>query len=308
MTARARAESVSTESGLDGPWTVLRLMLWSADYLKGKGIERGRLDAEYLLAHVLGLGRLEMYLQHERPLQPAELDAFRPLLKRRAAREPLQYILGRSAFRDLELAVGPDVLIPRPETEVLVQVVLDWARRRPRGGLTALDVGTGSGAIALSLLTEGPFEHVTATDSSRAALDVAGRNRDELGVGERLHLRLGSYYDAVRAGERFDVVVSNPPYVAERDRNVLAPEVVDWEPAEALFAGPEGLSVLERLVAGAPRVLEKGGLLALEVGHDQAAAVVGLAREAGLEAVEAHRDLAGRERIVTASKAPDLDD
>jgi release factor glutamine methyltransferase len=288
------------------PWTVLRLMLWSADYLERMGVERARLDAEYLLAHVLGVGRLEMYLQHERPLEPAELDAFRPLLKRRAAREPLQYILGRQAFRELDLEVGPGVLIPRPETEELVELVLRWAGARAAGGLTALDIGTGSGAIALSLLGEGPFERVVATDSSAAALAVAERNRGVGAAGARLELRAGRDFDPVRPEEHFDVVVSNPPYVPEGARATLAPEVAAWEPAEALFAGPDGLEALRRIAGGAAGVLRPGGLLALEVGDGQAHAVAALVRDYGAyHEVQVHRDLAGKERFVTASRALD---
>jgi len=281
-------------------------MLWSAGYLEEKGVERARLDAEYLLAHVLGVGRLQMYLQHERPLEPGELDAFRPLLKRRAAREPLQYILGRQAFRDLDLEVGPGVLIPRPETERLVEVVLAWARAGRRSGLTGLDIGTGSGAIALALLAEGPFEGFVATDTSPDALAVAARNRDAQGMGERLRLRSGSFLEPVAPGECFDVVVSNPPYVAERDRAALAPEVAEWEPAGALFAGRDGLDALRRLVADAGNALRADGLLALEVGDGQAPAVTDLVRDCGVyRDVAVHRDLTGRERVVTATHAPD---
>jgi release factor glutamine methyltransferase len=282
-------------------------MLWSADYLEQKGVERARLDAEYLLAHVLGIGRLDMYLQHERPLEPAELDAFRPLLRRRAAREPLQYVLGRQAFRELDLEVGPGVLIPRPETEQLVEVVLGWARDRGRKRLTALDLGTGSGAIALALLAEGPFERVVATDASAAALEVAGRNREACGMSHHLDLRAGAFFDPVAHGERFDVVVSNPPYVAEGERAALAPEVADWEPAQALFAGADGLEALRSIVAGAPAVLLDGGLLALEVGDGQAEAVAALVRGCReYDDVEVYRDLAGKERVVTAARRSEV--
>jgi release factor glutamine methyltransferase len=285
-------------------WTILRLMLWSASYLQEKGVERARLDAEYLLAHVLGVGRLQMYLQHERPLSADELAAFRPLLKRRATREPLQYILGRQSFRDLDLEVGPGVLIPRPETERLVDVVLDWARAQERTDLDALDLGTGSGAIALALATEGPFARVVATDVSAAALELARRNRDALGLAERVDLRHGPDFGPLTVGEAFDVVVSNPPYVTEGERQALAPEVVAWEPQEALFAGADGLAVLRSVVTGASGALRAGGLLAVEVGDGQAASVVALATEAGrYRDVAVHRDLAGKERIVTATRS-----
>jgi release factor glutamine methyltransferase len=279
-------------------------MLWSADYLKTKGVESARLDAEYLLAHVLRVGRLEMYLQHERPLTSRELDEFRPLLKRRAKREPLQYVLGRQAFRTLNLEVGPGVLIPRPETEQLVEEVLGWCRasRPADAALTGLDVGTGSGAIALSLLAEGPFARFVGTDVSPRALGVAARNRDAVGLRERLDLREGGLFAPLRSGERFDVVVSNPPYVAEREREGLAPEIVDWEPAEALFGGSDGLSVIRSILAGADAYLRPGGLLALEVGLGQAKAVATLLEGGrGYRDVRVRRDLAGKERIVVAT-------
>jgi release factor glutamine methyltransferase len=292
--ARAHAET----------WTVLRLMLWSADYLKTHGVPSARLDAEYLLAHVLGVGRLEMYIQHERPLTARELDEFRPLLKRRAKREPLQYVLGSQPFRTLDLEVGPGVLIPRPETERLVEEVLTWARGRGRADLSGLDVGTGSGAVALSLLAEGPFERFVGTDVSPAALQFAARNRDALGLGERLDLRAGGCFEPVRGGERFDVIVSNPPYVAEADRPTLAPEVVDWEPAEALFGGPDGLAVIRAIVKGASAALGPEGLLALEVGASQARDVAALIGAGGdYRDVGIRKDLAGKERVVMATLA-----
>ena len=287
-------------------WTVLRTMLWSADYLKTKGVQSPRLDAEYLLAHVLGVGRLEMYLQHERPLTSRELDDFRPLLKRRANREPLQYVLGRQAFRTLDLEVGPGVLIPRPETEQLVEEVLAWCRAATAGDgrLTGLDIGTGSGAIALSLLSEGPFQGFVGPDVSAAALAVAARNRDALGMGDRLDLRAGALFGPLASTERFDVVVSNPPYVSELDRRGLAPEIVDWEPAEALFGGSDGLAVIRSLVGGVGAHLRPGGLLALEVGLGQAKAVAALLEEnRGFRDVKICRDLAGKERIVVAASS-----
>ena len=282
--------------------TVLAVMLRSADYLTTKGVESARLDAEYLLAHVLGLGRLEMYLQHERLLETGELDRFRPLLKRRAQREPLQYILGRQGFRELDLVVGAGVLIPRPETEGLVEVVLTWAEGRE--GLQVLDVGTGSGAIVLSLLSEGPFATGVGTDASAAALDFARRNRKGADLQSRLALRCGRLFETLEPGERFDVIVANPPYVAESDRVGLQAEVVDWEPEEALFAGSDGLAVLREIVPGAVAALRPGGLLALEVGVGQAGPVVDLVGSTGAyDDARVHKDLAGKDRIVTATLA-----
>jgi release factor glutamine methyltransferase len=281
-------------------WTVLSLIRWSADYLAGKGVPQGRLDAEHLLGHALDTGRLQLYLQYDRPLVPDELAAFKELLLRRARREPLQHIVGRAAFRELYLHVDTRVLIPRPETEELVDVVLSWARVRT--GLSALDVGTGSACIALSLAHEGPFERVVATDTSAEALAVARMNADALDAGARVELRRGSLFEPV-AGETFDVVVSNPPYVAEGEAADLEPEVRDWEPACALFAGSGGLDVLLPLIEGAGRHLRPGGLLAVEVAPDQAVSVADRLREiGGYHEPEVRRDLAGRRRIVLAGR------
>ncbi len=289
-------------------WTVLRMILWSAEYLAGKGVERARLDGEYLLAHALGLERLGLYLQYDRPLTPEELDDFRPLLKRRARREPLQYILGSQPFRELDLTVDPRVLVPRPETETLVEEVLTWARHRVDVSgsaqlLDALDVGTGTGAIALSLALEGPFARVVATDVSGDALAVAKGNAAAAALEEKVEFREGADFGPLAEGERFDVIVSNPPYVADGDRTELEPEVSEWEPEGALFAGPDGLDVIRRLVAGAPRWLREGGLLALEIGAGQARAVEGLLEGmGGWEEVGVRADLAGRQRIVMATR------
>ena len=282
----------------DRRWTVLEMVAWTADYLKEKGFHNPRLNAELLLAGTLGCKRLDLYLQHDRPLQPAELAEFKARLLRRARREPLQYIEGTAAFRDLVLRVDRRVLIPRPETEVLVQEVLDWAEGR--SGLSAVDVGTGSGAIALALATEGPFARVVAIDVSPDALEVARGNRDLAVPGAMVDFRQGDLLAPVR-GERFDVVVSNPPYVRDDERGALDAEVRDWEPAGALFSGPEGLDAIRRLVADAPSVLLPGGLLAMEIGAGQGEAVAALVRASGAyDAPRVRQDLAGRDRIVLA--------
>ena len=284
------------------PWTPILLTRWSGSYLQEKGIENGRLDAELLLAGVLGVRRLDLYLQHDRPLQPRELDAFKALLKRRAGREPLQHLLGRTAFRELELQTDSRALIPRPETEVLVEEVLAWTREEgpsSRGPLRGLDVGTGTGAIALSLLKEGSFATVVATDPSARALELARENAGASGLGGGLELREGSLYRPLEAGERFHVIVSNPPYIPEGERDQLQPEVRDWDPSEALFAGPQGLDVLLPLVEGAPDHLEAGGLLAVEVGLGQARRVARAMEEKGaFREIRIRPDLNGRERVV----------
>jgi release factor glutamine methyltransferase len=297
------------------PWTPILLTRWSGEYLRGKGVESGRLDAELLLAQVLGVRRLDLYLQHDRPLSHRELEDFKSLLRRRAAREPIQYVLGKTAFREVELRTDGRALIPRPETEVLVEEVLSWARGlhpsrgtppleglgglSGSGGLRALDVGTGSGAIALSLLLEGPFAGMVATDPSPQALALARENASSLGLLGRLELREGALFEPVLQGERFHAIVSNPPYVPEGDGPSLQEEVRGWEPARALFAGPEGLDVLMPLVEGAPPFLESGGLLALEVGDGQAPRVAEAMEGTGqLSGIRIRSDLAGRDRVV----------
>ena len=284
-------------------WTVLRMIRWSGQYLEEKGIRDGRRDAEHLLSETLGLARLDLYLQFDRPLTPEELAAYKPLLLRRAEREPLQHVLGHMAFRELELTVDRRALIPRPETEELVGAVLEWADGLGRSGLTALDVGTGTGAIALSLALEGPFERVVATDPSVEALELAARNREAADLEALVELRKGSFFDPVPPGEEFDVVVSNPPYVAETDESGLEPEVREWEPRQALFAGSEGLAVLLPLIEGAPRVLRTGGLLALEMAPGQAGAVAAAVRRTKtFDEPRVRMDLAGRERILLAAR------
>lgn len=276
------------------------MLRWTTEYLAGKNLENARLNAELLLAGTLGWKRLELYLRYDRPLAPEEIAEFRARLLRRARREPLQYIEGEAAFRELQLRVDRRVLIPRPETELLVDAVLRWSRDNGRAECEVLDVGTGSGAIALALACEGSFRRVVATDAAAGALEVARENLQRVAPPVPVELRGGAGYEPVR-GERFDVVVSNPPYVTEAERDTLDAEVRDWEPAQALFAGPDGLAVIRELVAGAPAILRPGGLLALEIGAGQGAAVAALVREqGGFGPLEIRRDLAGRERFVLA--------
>jgi len=285
------------------PWTVLRLLRWSTQYLEAKEIPGVRIDVEHLLAHALELRRLDLYLHFDRPLTEGELEVFKPLLLERAERRPLQYILGRAAFRELELDVDERVLIPRPETEELVEAVLTRTREWGREGLEAVDIGTGSGAIALSLAQEGPFRRVTATDRSPDALQVARENATRHGLEGRVRFLEGDLYEALPPGERVDVVVSNPPYVSREEMGGLAPEIRLWEPHLALDAGEDGFTVLHRLVDGASGVLRPGGILALEIGSGQAQAMVERIRSReGWEAPVVLRDLSGRDRIILATR------
>lgn len=284
-------------------WTILSLVLWSADYLASRGVESGRLDAEWLLASALGTERLQLYLKYDRPVGPEEREAFKQQLRRRACREPLQYILGRAAFRELELVADPRALIPRPETEVLVEEVLAWAKDRKSGLGTVMDIGTGTGAVSVSLAVEGVCEQIVATDISEGALEVARLNAQRHGVEALLDFRRGSLFEIVDAGEAFDVIVSNPPYVATGERAGLQPEIRDWEPSEALFAGDDGLDVIQPLIAEAPEHLTDGGLLALEVGLGQAERVTRQIDDSGrFEPARVRRDLGGLPRVIMAER------
>jgi release factor glutamine methyltransferase len=282
--------------------TVRAALEWGAKALQARSGRRARREALYLLAGVLGVAPGRLKLELDRPVGAAELARYGSWLARRARGEPLQYIEGRAAFRELDLYVDRSVLIPRPETEQLVERVLEWSRGRER--LRALDLGTGSGAIAISLAVEGPFESVVGVDISAEALNVARKNATAAGVGGRVELRRGSLFGALRRGERFHVIVSNPPYIAYGEASSLPEEVREWEPAVALYAGPRGTEVLERIVDEAPRFLEPGGLLALEVAPGVAAPTVERARRRGVyEAPRVAEDLAGQPRFVLATLA-----
>jgi len=273
-----------------GPRTVADVLGLSTAYLAAKGSPTARLDAELLLGEVLGLERLGLYLHHDRPLVPAELDALRPLIRRRGEGEPVAYILGRAGFRGVELAVDARVLIPRPETEGLVELGL--ALLPPGGAL--LDLGTGSGAVAIAVARERPDATVTAVDVSADAVALATANAAACDVTVAFHV--GDLVDPV-ADARFAVVLANLPYIAEGDPRVEA-GVARYEPAGALYGGRDGLELIRRAVPACAAILDPGGVLALEIGEEQGPAVATLLREAGYVAIETHRDLAGKERVV----------
>ena len=279
-------------------WTVLDLLRWTTDHFASRGIDTPRLDAEVLLAYALECDRLRLYVEYEKPVEEPDRARFRALVQRRAdERIPVALLTGTREFWSLSFEVTPDVLVPRPETETLVTAALE---RLPdaEAELRVLDVGTGSGAVALALATERPKAQVVATDLSGAALAVAGRNAERLGLADRVAFAEGDLFEPL-AGERFDLVISNPPYIGRGEADSLAPEL-RHEPESALYAGADGLEVLRRLVAEASDHLEAGGVLALEIDPRQAPALLQLCTDAGLRDVRVHRDLAGRERAVSA--------
>lgn len=282
----------------DRVWTVLDLLRFTTDHFVKAGIESARLDAEVLLAFALGVERLQLYLDFDKPVPESERRGFRGLVRRRAGeRVPVAHLTGTKEFWSLPLLVTPEVLVPRPETETLVEAALARAQEPE---LRALDLGTGSGAVALALLAERKRARVTATDVSAGALELAARNAERLGFADRIRLVEGDLLEPV-AGERFDLVISNPPYLASGEAPGLAPELAH-EPERALFSGPSGFEVLDRLVAAAPAALEPGGWLALETAPDQAERVRTACERQGLVEAAVVRDLGGRPRVVVARR------
>lgn len=267
----------------------------AVDALRAAGVEDPRLDAELLLAEATGWTRAALVAEPAAEVPPAAARSFGEMVRRRLRREPVAYILGRKGFRGIELAVDSRVLVPRPETELLVELALELRPGR------VLDVGTGSGAIALAIADELPDCEVTATDTSSGALAVARANAERLGLTDRVRFLEGTLPE----GESFDLILANLPYVAERDWPSLQPEVTQWEPREALLAGPDGLDAYRALIQRSAGPLsrighKRSGGLGVEVGEGQAAAVASLMEEAGFIDIEARRDLAGIERVVVA--------
>lgn len=278
----------------------------AARRLRASGSRSPRLDAELLLATALGARRVTLLTDSERVLTPIEERRFEGYVCRREAHEPVAYIRRRRAFRTLELEVTPDVLIPRPETETLVDVALEALAVVPaeHGEPLALDVGTGSGCIALALAAEDPFVRVTAVDVSEAAAELARHNAARLGLGGRLRILHSDLFAALPPEERFDLIVSNPPYIPAFEYEALEPNVRDYEPRLALHGGTDGLDVYRRLVPEALGRLRAGGTLALEVGARQAAAVRALfAAAAGYGTPLERADLGGVARVVWAKAA-----
>jgi len=282
---------------VSAPTKLIDYLKLATDHFAAKGIESARLDAELLLGHATGLERVELYTNYDRPLTAAEVDRYRELVRRRARREPVAYIIGKREFWSLEFAVDRRVLIPRPETETLVEAAIEKAR--DRGGLRIVDVGTGCGAVAVALAVELPRARIVATDVSQAVLEVAPANATRHGVAERIEFRHGSLLEPLAEGERFDLIVSNPPYCREDEVDALEPEVRVWEPDGALVSGRDGLWHSQRLVTEAPEYLDESGWLLIEVGT-QAAEVHALLERSGWREIRVHRDLAGRDRVVAA--------
>lgn len=277
-------------------WTTLKLIDWTREYLASKGVENSRREAEWLLCAVLGLDRVGLYLNFEKPLLPQELAAYKSMVIRRGKREPLQHILGSQEFYGLEFEVSPSVLIPRHDTETLVLTALQTMP----DAKSVLDVGTGSGCVAITLARQLPAAKVTAVDISESALALAEQNALQLEVNvEFLH---GSLFDSV-AGRGFDLIVSNPPYIPTADIETLEPEVRDYDPRIALDGGLDGLQIYARLVPEASSYLNHGGWLLLEIGMGQELELAAIFQQAGdYDQMMEVRDSAGIVRVVGAQR------
>jgi release factor glutamine methyltransferase len=292
----------------DEPWTVGRLLNWTTEFLRGKGAESPRLDAEVLLAHVRSCKRIELYTAFEEPASDELRAKFRGLVKERAAGKPVAYLVGQREFYSLPFEVTPDVLIPRPETELLVVRGLDAMRQPPfstRSEVLAIaDVGTGSGVLAVTLAKHLPQARMTAIDFSAAALAVAQRNAARHQVDDRIEWFESDLLASVPAERQFDLIVSNPPYVTSGEMASLEGDVRKYEPALALDGGPEGTNVIGRLIAEAVQRLRPDGRLLMEISPTIAARVEQLLDAApGLARQPTQKDLAGLPRVAEAQRS-----
>ena len=301
-------------------WTIGRILKWTEHFFQEKGIESPRIDAEVLLGHVLKKERIYLYVHFEEPLQPEELTAYREAIKKRVQRVPVAYIIGRREFMGLTFHVTEDTLVPRPDTEILVQAAVERLKKR-EGDVHFADIGTGTGAICLSVLTYVPDATADTVDISEAARKVAEENAEALGVADRVMFYTGDLLAPLCAAQadvdasgddepqaearaaRYDAILSNPPYIPDADIASLAPEVRCKEPRTALAGGPDGLAFYRRLIADSPALLKDDGFLAVEVGIHQAKMVAQMAVESGSFArTEILKDYGGIERVVVAWK------
>ena len=295
----AVTDSENARTG-DRSWTVAEALAWTVEYFTRKGVENPRRSAEWLLSAATGLSRVELYAHFDRPLSPEERATFRTSIERRAAGEPLQYVTGEVPFRHLVLHVRPGVFIPRPETEVLVDAVLEHLGRAGVAEPRVLDLCTGSGAVAVSVAYERPGATVYATEVVAATVDVACENAANAGVEGRATILTGDLFSPLPADLQgsFDVVVSNPPYIPTADLADLPAEVAGFEPRIALDGGADGLDVVRRIADEARAWLKPGGLLALEIDTTCAKGAADILAR-WYEEVEVRKDLTGRDRIAT---------
>jgi release factor glutamine methyltransferase len=287
-------------------WTVGKLLTWTADYLRKQGADSPRLDAELLLAEARGCERIELYTAFHEVVPEETRAKFRESVRQRAQGKPVAYLLGQREFYSMAFQVTPDVLIPRPETEFVVLAMLDLLKplMKVEDSLAIADIGTGSGILAVCAAKLVPNAQVTAVDISPAALAVARGNAEQHEVADRIDFREGDLLGPLETDAMFHLVMSNPPYVSEREYAELSREVRDYEPRQALLAGDTGTEVIARLIAHAPRHLHRGGWLVLEISPMIADQVARIVDESGqFEKAQLRKDLAGRIRVVVARRA-----
>lgn len=284
----------------DEIWTIGKLLKWTEQYFGSKGVDSPRLDAEVLLSHVLEKQRIYLYVHFDEPLEKAELAQYREMLKKRVRRMPVAYIIGTKEFMGITFHVSPAVLVPRPDTEILVQAAIDRLKKMDKP--VVADIGTGSGAVCLSLLKYLPALQAATVDISPEALEVAKENAKRLEVTERIEFYAGDLLEPL-AERRFDAILSNPPYIPEADIALLEPEVRQYEPMAALTGGRDGLDFYRRLIQTGAPMLKENGFMAFEVGIHEAGPVAALAEaEPLLERTEILKDFAGIDRVVVIWK------
>ncbi|HEX2736414.1 MAG TPA: peptide chain release factor N(5)-glutamine methyltransferase [Polyangiaceae bacterium] len=283
------------------PWTIARVLSWAGDDFRARGFDSPRLDAELLLCRVLGCDRVRLLLDGQRPLGAEELSRVKELIQRRRKAEPMAYILGEREFYGLPIRVDRRVLVPRPDTEILVETALTRTERVSQFGV-ALDLCTGSGCVAIAFARARPTWTVWATDLSSDALDVARTNAQRLGAPS-IVFRAGDLFDALEPTQRFTLITANPPYIPNPEIPGLQADIREFEPHLALDGGGDGLEIVRRLISKAGAHLQAGGVLALEIGYDQAPRVESLLQRAGFTDVERTRDYGGHERVVSG-RAP----
>lgn len=286
-------------------WTIQKLLNWTTEFLTNKGVDSPRLSAELLISHVVGLKRIELYTQFDKQVPQQQLDLLHDLVKRAGLHEPVAYLTGKTEFYSLELDITADCMIPRPETELLVQRAIEFLRTRS-GVQYICDLCTGSGCIAVAIAKNFPDARITATDISAAALEVTARNVEKHRLKEHVRLLCGDLFEPVIQQldvNQFDLIVCNPPYVSTAEYEKLEKNVKDYEPESALLAGEDGLDVYRRIIEKADEFLKPGAALMLEIGYAQGPAVRELLEQTGAFAeIKIEKDFYDNDRIVIAKK------
>jgi len=294
------------EKQTEPEWTIIKLLQWTTSYFKSNGIDSPRATAEILLAYTLGLKRIDLYLRHDQPLNRNELDLFKSLIKRRTNKEPVAYIVGGKEFWSMALEVSQDVLIPRPETECLVEEALSvLAKEHLCNPKRILEMGTGSGAVILAIASQNPAHLYFASDISINASGIAVKNAKQLGFDDKISFFCGNWFLPLKEKDNFfDIIISNPPYIRRNDIGNLQPEINRFEPLEALDGGEDGLDHIRHIIENAHQFLNNEGNLLLEIGHDQKDAVDRIIKETGnYKRVYFRKDYSGFDRVVCATKS-----